>query len=480
MNGKLDPRGKLTFSERAGYSFGGYGINITFSLLSSFLLVYYISVAGADPAVAAGVIAISRVFDGVSDLIMGYIVDHTKSKFGKARPWIFRLCLPLAVCTVLMFGAPSSLNGAGLTAYMFITYNLVATIFYTGMSVPFNSMNGFMTLVQYERGLLGNLQFITSTAATMTLNTILLKMTRYFGNGDQYTHDGWRISIAILMAAAVVCNVLCFMLCRERVTEGLEKKTEVINDIVGGNQTENRAGNMDANVSVSKIVKGLITNPYWIIVIVLMFMLNIMMSTFFGSGVYFAQYRLNNTDLYTPLANAVSMAQIITMFITPFVMKKLSKRNLCITGLILSVIGFGGTAFAMDSTTLLIVMSVVKGIGFGAIAAPMYGMLQDSITYGEWRDGFSAVGMGNAAASFCQKIGSGLGAAILGWILAAGNFSSAPTSPSSLTSINFAFIWVPAICTLVTLGAMIFYNLDKKYDKISADLTNGRHKGDEE
>lgn len=283
MKGKLDPREKLTFGERLGYSFGGYGINITFSLLSSFLLVYYVSVAGANPAVAAGVIAVSRIFDGLSDLIMGYIVDHTRSRFGKARPWIIRLSLPLAVCTVLMFGAPSGLGGAGLTAYMFITYNLVATVFYTGMSVPFNSMNGFMTLVQYERGLLGNLQFITSTAATMTLNTILLKMTRFFGNGEQYTHGGWRISIAILMAAAVICNIFCFLLCRERVTESAEQAAE--------EKKGEKPKGKTANVSVIKIVKGLVSNPYWMIVIVLMFMLNIMMSTFFGSGVYFAQYR---------------------------------------------------------------------------------------------------------------------------------------------------------------------------------------------
>lgn len=473
MSGNLDPRGKLSFKERLGYSFGGYGINITYSLLSSFLLVYYVSVVKANPAVAASVIAISRIFDGVSDLIMGYIVDNTKSKYGKARPWILRLALPLAVCTVLLFGAPSNLGGAGITAYMFITYNLVATVFYTGMSVPFNSMNGFMTLVQYERGLLGNLQFITSTAATMTLNTILLRMTRYFGHGEQYSNGGWRISIAILMVAAVVCNVLCFLLCRERVTENAElvaKEQE---------QTEEKKETKEAKASILTILKGLVTNRYWIITIILMFMLNIMMSTFFGSGVYFAQYRLNNTDLYTPLANALSMAQILTMFATPFVMRKMSKRNLTLMGLVVTVVGFAGTAFAVNSVTALVVLSVVKGIGFGAIAAPMYGMLQDAITYGEWKNGFSAVGMGNAAASFCQKIGSGLGSAVLGWVLAAGNFSADPTSASALQSINFAFIWIPAICTVITFVAICMYDLDKKYDKISADLTAGKHKGDE-
>lgn len=470
MNGNLDPRGKLSFKERLGYSFGGYGINITYSLLSSFLLVYYVSVVKANPVVAAGVIAFSRIFDGVSDLIMGYIVDNTKSKSGKARPWILRLSLPLAVCTVLLFGAPSSLSGAGITAYMFITYNLVATVFYTGMSVPFNSMNGFMTLVQYERGLLGNLQFITSTAATMTLNTILLRMTRYFGNGEQYSNGGWRVSIAILMAVAVICNIFCFLLCRERVTENAE--------MVAKEQNE-KEENQEGKVPVWAIIKGLVTNRYWIITIILMFMLNIMMSTFFGSGVYFAQYRLNNTDLYTPLSNALSMAQILTMFATPFVMRKMSKRNLTLMGLVVTAVGFAGTAFAVNSVAALIALSVIKGIGFGAIAAPMYGMLQDAITYGEWKNGFTAVGMGNAAASFCQKIGSGLGSALLGWVLAAGNFSADPTSVSAIQSINFAFIWIPSICTVITFVAICLYDLDKKYDKISADLTAGKHKGDE-
>ena len=469
MNGNLDPRGKLSFKERLGYSLGGYGINITYSLLSSFLLVYYVSVVKANPAVAAGVIAVSRIFDGVSDLIMGYVVDNTKSKYGKARPWILRLSLPLAVCTVLLFGAPSSLGGAGVTAYMFITYNLVATVFYTGMSVPFNSMNGFMTLVQYERGLLGNLQFITSTAATMTLNTILLRMTRYFGHGEQYSNGGWRISIAILMVVAVICNIFCFLLCRERVTENAEMVS----------REQDKEEKQEEKVPVWTILKGLATNQYWIITIILMFMLNIMMSTFFGSGVYFAQYRLNNTDLYTPLSNALSMAQILTMFATPFVMRKMSKRNLTLMGLIVTAVGFAGTALAVNSVTALIVLSVVKGIGFGAVAAPMYGMLQDAITYGEWKNGFAAVGMGNAAASFCQKIGSGLGSALLGWVLAAGSFSVNPTSASALQSINFAFIWIPSICTVITFVAICLYDLDKKYDKISADLTAGKHRGDE-
>lgn len=468
----LDPNGKLSLRERAGYSLGGYGMNITYSLTSAFLLVYYVSVAKADPLVAANVIAISKIFDGISDLLMGWIVDHTNSKAGKARPWILRLCLPLAVCTFLMFSAPESFQGAALTAWMFITYNLVNTIFYTGMSVSYNSLNGFMTLVQYERGLLGNLQFIMSTAATMTLNTLLLRVTRFFGGGEQYTYGGWRIAIAIFMGVAIVCNLLCYLLCRERVTESLRVSG------TADDKTET-TGAAAPKASTAAILKGLFTNRYWLIMLLFMFMLNIMMSTFFGTGVYFAQYRLNNADLYSPIANGLSFAQIAIMFVTPFLMVKLSKKNLCVTGLVVTAFGFIATHFVTGSTALLIITSVIKGIGFGMTAAPMYGMLQDTITYGEWKNGISATGMGNAAASFGQKIGSGVGTAALGWILAAGHFTEDPTSASALASINVAFIWLPAICTLVTFVAMMFYDLDNKYARIASDLAAGRHMADE-
>lgn len=104
--------------------------------------MYYTNVVGASAAAAASIIAISKLLDGLSDLAMGYIVDHTHSKWGKARPWIARLTIPLAVCTVLMFTVPASFAGPVQIAYMFLTYNLVSTIFYTGINVPYATMQG--------------------------------------------------------------------------------------------------------------------------------------------------------------------------------------------------------------------------------------------------------------------------------------------------------------------------------------------------
>lgn len=175
-----DPNAKLSFLERLAYGLGDYSGNLIYSSISSFLLVYYVSVLGVDAAVAASIMAVSKIFDGVSDLIMGRIVDKTHSKWGKARPWILRMCIPLAVCTVLMFSVPSALAGQAQVAYMFLTYNLVSTVFYTGLNVPYATLQGLMTTNQYERGLLGNFRMLLATAGTMTVNTFVMKLCTFF------------------------------------------------------------------------------------------------------------------------------------------------------------------------------------------------------------------------------------------------------------------------------------------------------------
>ena len=218
---------------------------------------------------AASIIAVSKIFDGFSDLAMGYIVDHTHSKYGKARPWIARLCVPLAVCTVLMFSVPSSLVGTPQLVYMFLTYNLVSTIFYTGVNVPYATLQGLMTTDQYERGLLGNFRNLLSTFGTMTVNTVVLKMTGFFGGGDAYTQKGWTMTVAILMVLFVALNMFTFFTCRERVTV----------------QADENAGKKES-VSFAEGLKAMVTNKYRLLMVCNLFFMFFMMSIFFGTVLF--------------------------------------------------------------------------------------------------------------------------------------------------------------------------------------------------
>lgn len=461
MNESKSTNVKLSFGERFCYGIGDYAGNLVYSAISAFLLVYYTNVVGASAAAAASIIAVSKIFDGISDLVMGYIIDHTHSKWGKARPWIARLCVPLAVCTVLMFSVPSGFANKTQIAYMFLTYNLVSTIFYTGTNIAYATMNGLMTTNQYERGLLGNFRMLLATAGTMTVNTVVLKMTSAFGGGDAYSQKGWTLTFAVLMIVYVVLSFIMFAVCKERV----------------GIQTGENIENAVKQVSFMKGVKGLVTNKYWVLLVVCMFSMFFMMSCFYGSAVYYAQYKLGDPNYFTPISNYLSMAQIVTMFITPFIMKKLSKRNTFLIGMSLAVIAFGISGFAANIAAVK-VLSVIKGISVGFASATMFGMLQDAITYGEWKNGFNNAGMGNAASSFCMKIGSGVGTAVLGWILAAGKFDAklAVQPASALNAINWAFAWIPAIMLAIAVLCLVLYDLDKKYDKVVEELAVGHYK----
>lgn len=458
MKKDMSSNAKLSFLERFAYGVGDYAANLVYSAISAFLLVYYTNVIGASAAAAASIIAVSKIFDGVSDLIMGYIVDHTNSRYGKARPWIARLCVPLAVCTVLMFSVPASFAGKAQIAYMFLTYNLVSTIFYTGVNVPYATLQGLMTTNQYERGLLGNFRNLLSTAGTMTINTVVLKMTGFFGGGDAYTQRGWTITVAILMVVFVALNMFTFFTCSERVTsqEGSKKKE---------------------TVSFVKGLKALLKNKYWILMSLNLFSMFFMMSSFFGSVLYFTKYNMGNENQYSVVANLLSGAQIVTLFITPFIMKKVSKRNLNMAGMAIVTIGLIMSGLSTNYG-FICTASVIKGIGLGCAGATMFGCLQDAITYGEWNAGYSVAGMGNAASSFCFKIGSGLGTAALGWVLAAGTFDAAQPvqTTSALAAITTSFAWIPAITSALCVVCMIFFDLDKHYDKAVADLAQGKYR----
>ena len=448
---------KLSMLERFGYGVGDYSANLIYSSISAFLLLYYTNVVGASAAMAASIIAISKIFDGVSDLVMGLIVDRTHSKYGKARPWILRLCVPLAVATILMFSVPNSLSGKGLFIYMFLTYNLVSTIFYTGINVPYASLNGLMTTNAYERGLLGNFRMILSTAGTMKVNTYVLKMVCSLGNGDQWDQIGWTKVYIIIGIATIILNIFTFGVCKERVVEEKAEKE---------------------NVPILTSLKGLFMNKYWVLMLVALLVMYFMMSCFYGSAAYYVQYVMGDISYYASISNALSLAQIITMFCTPFLMMKLSKRNTMLIGAVIQVIGFVGTGLAGNNLSLQILMSVIKGIGFGCAAAVMFGLLQDAITYGQRKNGYGTVGMGNAASSFCMKVGSGIGTAALGAILNLGKFDSAleVQGAAAQNAITFSFAWIPVITAVIIIICMIFFDLDKIYDKVSEDLANGKYK----
>lgn len=459
----LDPNAKLGMVERVAYGMGDFAGNLIYTAISSFLLVYYVSVAGIPSASAAGILAVSRIFDGVSDLVMGRIVDKSNSKRGKALPWLIRMSIPMGICSIAMFTIPANFGTTAKVIYAFLTYNLVSTVFYTGYNVPYATLQGLMTTDSYERGLLGNFRMMLATAGTLLVNNVFTFIAQTVNGGGEevlYAYQkGWTVAAVVMAIGFIAATFIPFLLCKERVKQE-------------GSQ-EGKGG-----PSVIESLKSLVKNKYWVLEVIFLFVLYFMMSTLFGSQFYYVQYVVGDTGSFGIVSSVVQIFQIgMMLLIAPFIMKKLGKRMTALIGMGIAVVSYVLTVVAGTNVTFLVIANALKGAGFGFGAATMWGLLQDSITYGQWLTNVQAVGMGNAASSFTMKVGSGIGTAALGWILAAGNFDADPTTAAAAASLNWAYIWVPLITSLIGCVCLFLFDLDKKYDTVVKDLAEGKWKG---
>lgn len=444
----MDPNARLTFTERFAYGTGDFAGNIVYSAISVFLVFYYTDVIGLSGAIIGTIMLISRLLDGVSDLVMGVIVDKTKSKHGKARVWILRLCIPYAISGVILFSVPTSTSEFIQYVYVFLSYNLATSIIFTAINVPYATMNALMTQNQYERGLLGIFRMLLATAGTLFINTFTLKVVNLLGN----TPAAWSMTFIIFGALSIAVFLFTFYFTKERVLDDPVDEQD--------------------DVPVIEGFKALFKNKYWYIMTFSVVAMYFSLTLYGGAGVYFAKAIMGNEQAVAPIGNAITIAQIITMFMTAFFIKKYGKRNVYAVGALITVVGYAVAGLFPNSFAIIMSGNIIKGIGMGCAASCMWGMLSDTIEYGEWKTGIRTAGLVNATSSFGNKIGSGMGGAVLGWLISASGYDGSATeqSATAIFAINSAYNFIPLLLTLITFVLLLFYKLDKEYPQIIAEL----------
>ena len=444
----------MRLTDYLGDGLGQLPLNIMSCLVGQ-LTYFYTEKVGLAAGMVATMLLIAKIFDAFSDLAMGKIMDNGKSPKGKCRPWFARMAIPAFVSIVLLFTVPKNMGSGLQAAYVLITNVLITAIVYTAVAIPYSALMAIRTESSEERGKMGIFRAAFGYIAGMVIAILLIPITNMLGG----TQSAW-IKVAVVFSLISLLSLLIlYKTSKENVQ--IAEKSE------------------DENVPFVEGIKILFKNKYWLLMVVSLFAMYFMMSCFFGSAVYFTMYNMGNDGYYAMVSNLLSIAQIATLFITPFLMKKISKRNLFMGGMAVATVGFVLSGLT-TSYSLICLSSVIKGIGFGCGGASMFGCLQDAITYGEWYNGYGTAGMGNAASSFCMKVGSGIGTAALGWILAAGGFDAQlkVQSASALSSIAVAFAWVPVITSVICVICMAFFDVDKYYGKVVEDLSQGKHRGE--
>lgn len=465
-----DPEAKLSWSERIGYGAGGFGINAINGIIGTFLTIYFTNVALLDAGIIATLIAVSKVFDGVSDLIVGRMVDNTHSKMGKARVWLVRMCLPFALSVLLLFFVPQNFPEFVKYIYVFLMYNIVNTVCLTSMLVPYYSMISLITKNGYERGFLGNVQQIFQTLGNVVVNsTFVVLLTRFTDGGENiYTQRAFTLTMLVFCIIMLITSLITVFCTKERVSDAKE-----------GDEQEAKAESLGRKASVPQTIKALFTNKYWVVLTLAMFVIFFVIIFYSVGSVYYAQYIFNDMGAYSWMSNSISIAQFAIMFAAPFLMKKMPKHIVYTIGIGLMVagfLGFGLTA-GLNIVPLMIFFNILKGCGLGFSGGMALGMVADTLTYGTLKNGVDAVGMGNAGVSAAQKLGLGLGTAVFGWALDAAGFDAALDTqgiaqPASVaTTIQMVYNWIPFVmCLVILILLLLFYrNIEKDIARLSAE-----------
>ncbi len=451
-----DPNQPLGWNERIGFGVGALGINAMNAIIGSFLTIYFTNVAFLDAGIIATIVAVSKVFDGISDIIVGNMVDRTKSKYGKARVWLIRMCIPLMISTLLLFYVPASLPEYAKYVYVFIFYNLVNAVFYTAMLVPYYSMISLLTKNSYERGQIGNIQQIFQTLGNVVVNSVFIAMLTYFAGKAEtiYTQRAFSCTVGLIGLGMVIFTFICVLFTKERVKD--EDKSE----------SEKK---MDAGEHPLESLKALLTNRYWIIIFLANFVIFFAIIMYAVGNIYYSQYVLKDMGMYPLMSNTISVAQFAIMFVTPFFMKKFGKNRIYKVGIAVLTLGFVGFGIFANNIPTVAAFNILKGIGLGMSGGMAMGIVADTITYSRLKSKIDPVGMGNAAISAAQKIGLGLGTAVFGWIMSGAGFDAKldaqgiEQSKQVIDAIKFAYSWLPAILSGIVLVLLVlFFDLEKK------------------
>ena len=412
---------KTSTIEKVAYGMGDVACNVVFAITSSLLVYFYTNVAGVSAALVGTILLASRIFDGVSDLMMAQITDKVNSRLGKYRCWVLWMAIPYAVSAVLLVCVPGGSSTAVQAAYIFITYNLCTTVCYTALNLPYSSLAPTMTNDDQDLAKLNLFRMSMSPIGNLIITALTLPFIRMMG-GDR---RAWIIVTAIYGIIAIAMLLWTFFGTKERFHPTAAKETE--------------------GLPFSQRLKALFANKYFIILTFTMIAVSLYQNVNGTCTTYYAQYMLGNPEGMGLLQTAEKIPWIIGVIILAPFIKKFGKRNLVLAGAILCVASMGLVLIAPT--------------------------LADVIEYGHWKTGLRVHALVFSAFTVGQKLGGGLAAWIIGHLMEASGFTGLEVEiPSAVAMVKNLYIWGSVLAWGLVAVLMIIYHLDKQYNTIITEL----------
>lgn len=430
--------------QRIGYGSSDFACNLIWQMISLYLLIYYTDVAGLSPAACSLIFLITRLIDGVVDVLVGIAIDKTNTRWGKSRPYILFGAIPFAVFAALAFSVPDT-SDTGKFIYAFITY-LFLSIAYSIVNVPMASILPALSSDPNERTALASTRMIFSFIGATTVSYFGLRMIDFFGQGNQAT--GYRIVMTIFGVLGCLIFFFMFFNTREVVSVAPQEK-----------------------VSIIATIKSLSKNKPWII-----FGTNIlfMWTAYFlqsGALIYYFTYFVGSKEMAATVATIMAALPVISNFFVTPISIKIGKRNLFSVSSAVQLIGIFIIFIGGTNSTIIITGVIINALFFGLKQGIYFSMQADPIDYGEWKTGINAAGTLSAVNGFLGKVAMAVAGALSGALLSySGYVANSEQTHTALIAIQAMYIWIPAVLIVGSIITMCFYDLDKTYSQIRKEL----------
>lgn len=435
--------------DKVGYMFGNIANDLMFIMASMFLTVFYTDVLHIKAGLVGTMFLISRVVDAFTDTAMGRIADKVKAgKAGKFKPWLIRMCGPVALASFLMYQSSVANASMGLRiTYMFVTYLFWGSICYTAINIPYGSMASVMSSEADDRAALSTLRGVGSLIPQVLVGVVMpmFLYTKLEDGTEVANPAAFPIVTLILAIASAGCYLLCYYMCTERIEVDDTKKE---------------------SINFGQTIKALFTNRALIgIVIVYISFLGAQMLNQTINNYIFKDYFNNTMGLTVINAAGFVPALALAPAAVPL-SRKFGKKEVGIVAAVMGSISYL-LLFILHTSNmwLYVILSIVGSLGFGLFNLIIWAFVSDIIDDHEVKTGVREDGTVYAVCSFSRKIGQAIASAMGGWSLAIIGYVEGAAKQSDAVNngiYNIATL-IPAILYIVVGVVLAFvYTLDKK------------------
>ena len=450
----MEEKKYLKWYNKVGYGSGDVAGNVVYAFLSSFVMVYLTDTIGLASGIVGTLIAISKLFDGFTDIFFGSMIDKTHSKLGKARPWMLYGYIGCAITLVACFAVPASLGRTAQYAWFFIAYTLLNSVFYTANNIAYSALTSLVTKNSKERVQMGSYRFIFAFTTSLLIQTITVGFVDMCGGNAA----AWRLVAIIYAIIGLIVNTISGL----SVKELSEEETD-----------DSKTTDGEEKYGLIQAFQLLMKNKFYLM-ICLAYILQQLYSAMIGAGIYYMTWVLKNKNLFGQFAWAVNIPLIIALIFTPALVGKwkgMYKLNL--RGYIIAVIGRALVVVAgyMGNIPMMMAFTALAALGQGPWQGDMNAVIASCSEYTYLTQGKRVDGTMYSCTSLGVKIGGGIGTAVVGWLLEFSGYvgTNAVQPQSALQMMQFMYLWLPFIFNVLIMLVLSRTTVEDADEKIKKE-----------